>query len=91
MARGDIAQTYWSAWLTIPSSPLRLREATHPDFYDNMGDMEIKNKNSINNQDVAAIETREVLKDLLSNLVRKSWNVTRFMEGGRRLNRQRKL
>ena len=50
-----------------------------------------RNKNSINNQDVAANETREVLKDLLSDLVRKSWNATRFIEGGRRLNRQRRL
>ena len=42
-----------------------------------------RNKNSINNQDVAVNETREVLKDLLSDLVRKSWNVTRFIEGSR--------
>ena len=42
-------------------------------------------------QDVAANGTREVLKDLLSDLVRKSWNATGSIEGGRRLNRQRKL
>ena len=44
-----------------------------------------RNKNSINNQDIATNETREVLKDLLSDLVRRSWNATRFIEGGRRL------
>ncbi len=50
-----------------------------------------RNKNAINNQDVAPNETREVMKELISDLVRKSWNATRFMEGGRRLNRQREL
>ena len=40
---------------------------------------------------MAAIKTREVLNDLLLNLVRKSWNAAHFIEGGRRLNRQRKL
>jgi|SRR5258706_1057276 len=45
------------------------------------------NKKAINNQDVASNETVEVLKDVISDLVRKSWNATRFMEGGRRLDR----
>lgn len=45
------------------------------------------NKNALHNQDVAAAETREALKDLM----RKSWNVKRFMEGSRRLIRQREL
>jgi len=48
-----------------------------------------RNKNSILDQDVAPSETREVLKELIRDLIRKSWNATRFMEGGRRLTRQR--
>jgi len=47
-----------------------------------------RNKNALHNQDV---ETREVLEDLITDLVRKRWNATRFMEGGRRLIRQREL
>ena len=39
-----------------------------------------RHKSSINSQDVASNETTEVL---LSDRVRKSWNATRFMEGGR--------
>ena len=50
-----------------------------------------RNKNSINDQEVAAVEARETLKALISDLVRKSWNATRFMEGGRRLVRHREL
>ena len=50
-----------------------------------------RNKNSINNQDVSSNETREVLKDLLQDLIRKSWNATRFLEGGRRSTRQNAL
>lgn len=50
-----------------------------------------RNKNAKNNQDVAPSETGEILKQLISDLVRKSWNVTRFMEGGRGLDRQREL
>ena len=42
-----------------------------------------RNKNSIRNQDAAANETREVLKHLLSDMVRKSWNATHFIEGDR--------
>jgi hypothetical protein len=50
-----------------------------------------RNKNSINNQDVAASDTRELLKELIQDLVRKSWNATRFMEDGKRKTRQRAL
>ena len=50
-----------------------------------------RNTNSINNQDIASNETRGELKDLLSDLVRKIWSAARFMEGGRRLIRQREL
>ena len=46
-----------------------------------------RNKHSINNQAVVPNETREALKDILSDLVRKSWNATLFMEAGRRLTR----
>ena len=50
-----------------------------------------RNKNSINDQVVAAAETRETLKDLISDLLRKRWNATRFMEGGRRSIRRLEL
>ena len=50
-----------------------------------------RNKCAINNQDITPTETGEALKELLSDLVRKSWNATRFMEGGRRLDRQHDL
>ena len=47
--------------------------------------MEDKEQCAVSNQDIAPTETGEALKELLSDLVRKSWNATRFMEGGRRL------
>ena len=50
-----------------------------------------KLKISINNQDVAPSETTQTLKSLISDLVTKSWNATRFMDDGRRMNRQRGL
>ena len=43
-----------------------------------------RNKYSINDQDVASIEIGETLKELIRELVRKSRNATRLMEGGRR-------
>jgi len=43
-----------------------------------------RNKNTIPNQDVTPNETRETLKELIQDLIRKSWNATRFMEEGRR-------
>ena len=42
-------------------------------------------------QDIAPTEARETLKELLSDLVRRSWNATRFMEYGKRADRQRDL
>jgi hypothetical protein len=50
-----------------------------------------RNKSAIISQDITPSETRETLKGLLSDLVRKSWNATRFMEGKRRLDRQHDL
>jgi len=50
-----------------------------------------RNKSAITNQDVAPSETREILKELISDIKRKSWNATRFMEGVRRSDRQREL
>jgi len=50
-----------------------------------------RNKNSILDQDVAPSKTREVLKELIGDLIRKSWNATRFMEGRRRSTRQRAI
>jgi hypothetical protein len=47
----------------------------------------LRNKNSINDQDVAAGNARKELKGLIKDLIMKSWNATRFMEGGRRMNR----
>ncbi len=52
----------------------------HPDFDGNMGNMEGKNKNTINNQDVAPQETKALLKELIQDMMRKSWNATCFME-----------
>ena len=46
---------------------------------------------AVSNQDIAPTETGEDLKELLCDLVRKSWNATRFMEGGTRLDRQHDL
>jgi len=39
-----------------------------------------RNKNAINNQDVSPNETKQILKDLISSLIRNSWIETRFME-----------
>jgi len=50
-----------------------------------------RNKSTMNNQEVTTIEARETLKNLITDLVRKSWNATRFMEDGRRLDRQCEL
>ena len=50
-----------------------------------------RNKNTINNQDVAPGEATSTLKELIRDLMRKSWNATRFLEGSRRMNRQRAL
>jgi len=50
-----------------------------------------RNKNTINNQDVVPNETREILKEMISNLIRNSWMVTKFMEPTKRMIRQRKL
>ena len=50
-----------------------------------------RNKNTINNQDVVPNETIEILKDMISSLIRNSWIATKFMEPTRRMKRQRKL
>src|SRR5882757_8688665 len=50
-----------------------------------------RNKSTMNNQEITTIEARETLKNLIADLVRKSWNATKFMEEGRRLERQREL
>jgi hypothetical protein len=50
-----------------------------------------RNKNTISDQDVAQQEATETLKGLLTDLIRKSWNATRFMEDARRAIRQRYL
>jgi len=50
-----------------------------------------RNKNTINNQDIVPNETREILKEMISNLIRNSWMVTKFMEPTKRMIRQCKL
>ena len=44
-----------------------------------------KKKNTINNRDVTPGETTGLLEELIRDLVRKSWNATRFMEGRQKL------
>jgi len=53
--------------------------------------MEIKNKDLYSNQDVTPNETTQILKELLTDLVTKSWNATRFIEEGKRRRKQKKL
>ena len=50
-----------------------------------------RNKSTILNQDIAPNETRETLKDLIQDLIRKSWNTMHFMEEGSRKIHQCKL
>jgi len=50
-----------------------------------------KIKISIQNQDVTPNETTQILKELLTDLVTKSWNATRLMEEGKRERKQKKL
>ena len=47
--------------------------------------------NARQNQDVAPGEATSTLKELFRDLMRKSWNATRFLEGSRRMKRQRAL
>ena len=50
-----------------------------------------RNENSINNRDVTPNKTTGTLRELIRELIRKSWNSIRFMEGGIRLRRQRAI
>ena len=50
-----------------------------------------RNKNAMTEQEVTASETNGILKDLISDMVRKDWNVTRFMEDRRKSIRRREL
>ena len=50
-----------------------------------------RNKSLIDNQEVTPYETAETLKNIITNLVRKSWNATKFMESRAREICQRKL
>ncbi len=50
-----------------------------------------KIKNSINDQDVTTQETTQTLKGQISDLVRKSWNATRFMTEEMKANQQSDL
>ena len=49
-----------------------------------------RNNKTINDQDIASSEATRILKELIRDLMRKSWNATRFL-GGRRMTRQRAL
>ena len=48
----------------------------HHDFHDNMGNMEGEKQNTINNQDVAPQQTKALLKELIQDMMRKSWVAT---------------
>jgi len=50
-----------------------------------------RNKNTINNQDVVPNETKEILKEMISSLIRNSWLATKFMDLTKRTIRQNKL
>ena len=45
----------------------------------------------MNDQEIATTEARETLKSFIIDLIRASWNATKFMEGDRRSARQREL
>ncbi len=60
----------------------------HPDLCNDMGHMEIKKQD---NQDIVPSKTNKTLKELLSDIIRKNWNTTCFMEGVRRLDHQCEL
>ena len=47
-----------------------------------------RNKNTMQDQVVMPNETRETLKELIRDIIRKSWNSTQLMEGRERLTRQ---
>ena len=74
-----------AASLSFENDYSKNRETTYPDFYDCMGHMEIRNKYSINDQEVAPIERSGTLKVLNWEQVRKSWSAMRlrFMKGNR--------
>ena len=44
-----------------------------------------RNKNTILDQEAVPSETRDTLRELIRDLIQKSWNTTRFMEGRRKL------
>ena len=50
-----------------------------------------RNKNSINDQDVSQAETRETLRELIRDMIRKSWNATRFLVDSKKRTRRRAL
>jgi len=50
-----------------------------------------RNKNTTSNQNVSLNESKELLKDLISSLIRNSWIETCFTNDKKRLTRQREL
>jgi len=50
-----------------------------------------RNKSTILDQDVTPKETRETLKELIKDLIRKRWSATRLLEEGERITRQREI
>ena len=46
---------------------------------------------TINDRDVAPNEASNVLREPIQDLIRKCWNATHFIEGGRRTTRTRAL
>jgi hypothetical protein len=75
----------------FPSIHKRLREATHPDLYHDMGHIEIKKQKLYKQPGRSNRRDKGRAKRLIRDLITKSWNASRFMEGGRRMKRQRAL
>ena len=50
-----------------------------------------KLKSSIHSLDVTPNETTQLLREMITDLIKKSWNPTRFMEAGSKATRQRNL
>ena len=50
-----------------------------------------RNKSTMNNEEISTIEAKETLKNLVTDLVRRSWNATKYMEKRRKVMRQNEL
>ena len=50
-----------------------------------------RNKSTMNNEEITTIKAEETLKHLVMDLVRRSWNTTKYMEKHRKVIRQKEL